>query len=341
MASRAVTALVCAGIVLAPKVVAASPATITLVSGGGAVGTADPATQMSFDGGGTFQPALIIAPNSAYSVIPGTQYVSDASRGSARQHTTTLFRTTFTLPAGFQDPSITVQVHADNAVRVVLNGTQIGAQPNAEIFPNFQNPAESYTAGGPFVAGVNTLDFFVRNFSGPMGLDYKAVITYATNEPPALDLPADMAVDATTPAGATVSYSVTATDDNDPSPHVVCSPASGSIFPIGTTVVSCTATDDDGLADSGSFSVTVVGADGQLTDLLLSVDGVGPGRSLAAKVRNAQAALARGDTGAACNILGAFINEVEAQSGESVTSGTAAQLIADATRIRAVLGCDS
>jgi hypothetical protein len=341
VASRVVTALVCAGVVLAPQMVGASPATITLVSGGGAVGTADPATQMSFDGGATFQPALIIVPNSAYSVIPGTRYVSDASGGLARQRTTTLFRTTFTLPAGFQDPSITVQVHADNAVRVVLNGTQIGAQPNAEIFPNFQNPAESYTASGPFVAGVNTLDFFVRNFSGPMGLDYKAVITYATNEPPTLDLPADMTVDATSPTGATVSYSVTATDDNDPSPDVVCSPLSGSIFPVGTTVVSCTATDDDGLIDSGSFSVTVVGAEGQLADLLASVDGVGPSKSLAAKVRNAQDALARGDTEAACNILGAFINEAEAQSGKSLTSATAAQLIADATQIRAVLGCNS
>jgi hypothetical protein len=274
-------------------------------------------------------------------VIPGTRYVSDASGGLARQQTTTLFRTTFTLPAGFQDPSIKVQVHADNAVRVVLNGTQIGAQPNAEIFPNFQNPAESYTASGPFVAGVNRLDFFVRNFLGPMGLDYKAVITCATNEPPTLDLPADMTVDATSPTGATVSYSVTATDDNDPSPDVVCSPLSGSIFPVGTTVVSCTATDDDGLIDSGSFSVTVVGAEGQLADLLASVDGVGPSMSLAAKVRNAQDALARGDTEAACNILGAFINEVEAQSGKSLTSATAAQLIADATQIRAVLGCNS
>jgi hypothetical protein len=151
----------------------------------------------------------------------------------------------------------------------------------------------------------------------------------------------DMTVDATTPAGATVSYSVTATDDNDPSPDVVCSPASGSIFPIGTTVVSCKATDDDGLTDTGGFSVTVVGADGQLTDLLLSVDGVGPGKSLATKVRNAQAALAGGDSEAACDILGAFTNEVEAQSGKSLTSDTAAQLIADATRIRAVLGCDS
>lgn len=341
LARRALAALLCAGVVLAPSAVGAGSESITLVSGGGAVGTADPGTQMSLDGGVAFQPARIIAPHPSYSVIPGTQYVSDPSVGSSRQFRTTLFRTTFTLPAGFQDASITVQVHTDNAARIVLNGTQIGAQPDAEIVQNFQNPAESYTASGPFVAGVNTLDFVVHNFSGPMGLDYKAVITYSTNEPPSLDLPADITVDATSPAGATVTYSVTATDDNDPSPEIVCSSASASTFPIGTTVVSCTATDDGGLTDSGTFSVTVVGADAQLDDLLLAVDGVGPGRSLAAKVRNAQAALARGDTGAACNVLGAFVNEVQAQSGNSLTTDEAAELVADATRIRAVLGCDS
>jgi hypothetical protein len=174
-----------------------------------------------------------------------------------------------------------------------------------------------------------------------MGLDYKAVITHGTNEPPSLDLPADMTVDATSPAGATVSYSVTATDDNDPSPDVECAPVPGSTFPVGTTVVSCTATDDGGLTDSGSFSVTVVGADAQLADLLAAVDGVGPGKSLAAKVGNAQAALAEGDTGAACNVLGAFVNEVEAQSGKSLTTSQAAQLVADATRVQAVFGCGS
>ena len=340
MASRVLTALLCAAVVLAPSVVEASPQTITVVSGNGAVGTADPGTRMSFDGGATFQPAVIIAPQPFYSVIPGTRYISDPSGGQARQFMTTLFRTTFTLPAGFQDASITVQVHADNVARIVLNGNAIGQQPDGEIFPNFQNPAESYSAAGPFVAGVNTLDFSVRNYRAAMGLNYRAVINYTSNQPPSLQLPADMTVNATSPLGTTVSYSVTATDDNDPSPEIVCSPASGTTFPIGTTLVSCTATDDLGLADTGTFSVTVVGAEGQLTDLLLAIDGVGPGKSLSAKVRNAQAALASGDTRAACNILGAFINEVEAQSAKSLTAGQANQLIGDAARIQAVLGCN-
>jgi len=38
---------------------------------------------------------------------------------------------------------------------------------------------------------------------------------------------------------------------------VVCSPASGSAFPVGVTTVSCTATDEDGNAATGTFKVTV------------------------------------------------------------------------------------
>jgi hypothetical protein len=40
-----------------------------------------------------------------------------------------------------------------------------------------------------------------------------------------------------------------------------CVPASGSTFPLGTTVVTCTATDSQGHSSSASFHVTVVQAD--------------------------------------------------------------------------------
>jgi hypothetical protein len=57
---------------------------------------------------------------------------------------------------------------------------------------------------------------------------------------------------------------------------------------------------------------------------------------LADKVAEAQASLAAGNLGDTCGTMGAFINEVRAQ-----LSGTQAQqLVADATRIRAVLGCN-
>ena len=44
---------------------------------------------------------------------------------------------------------------------------------------------------------------------------------------PALSLPADMTVNATSPAGATVNFSASASDGANPNPSVTCTPASG------------------------------------------------------------------------------------------------------------------
>lgn len=73
-------------------------------------------------------------------------------------------------------------------------------------------------------------------------------------------LPADFSVTTTSPSGAVVSYAPpTAVDEDASSPAVSCSPASGSTFPLGTTTVTCTASDPDdspGTA-SATFRVTV------------------------------------------------------------------------------------
>ncbi|MCX8089098.1 MAG: PxKF domain-containing protein [Meiothermus ruber] len=81
----------------------------------------------------------------------------------------------------------------------------------------------------------------------------------APNTPPALVLPADITAEATSSAGAEVNYGVTATDqqDGDLSSQVVCTPASGSTFPLGQTTVNCSVTDSGGLSASGSFMVNV------------------------------------------------------------------------------------
>ncbi|MBI1852872.1 MAG: HYR domain-containing protein, partial [Planctomycetes bacterium] len=74
---------------------------------------------------------------------------------------------------------------------------------------------------------------------------------------PTINCPADFTVPCTSPSGATVSYSVTSSDSVDPSPTVNCSPASGTTFGLGTTTVSCTASDSSGNSRSCSFGVTV------------------------------------------------------------------------------------
>lgn len=58
------------------------------------------------------------------------------------------------------------------------------------------------------------------------------------------------------------------------------------------------------------------------------------GQSVLAKLDEATAAVKRGDTAAAVNILTSFIKEVTAQRGRTITTGAADLLIGDAAVVR-------
>jgi hypothetical protein len=133
---------------------------------------------------------------------------------------------------------------------------------------------------------------------------------------------------ATTPAGALVAFDASAADLVGVT-SLMCTPASGSRFAIGSTTVDCVARDAAGNAGHGTFVVHVAGAQEQLADLLGDVTGVGPGNSLAAKLSG----------GVACPSLQAFVLEVQAQSGKQVPAPQAASFIARARQIQAVAGC--
>ncbi len=75
-----------------------------------------------------------------------------------------------------------------------------------------------------------------------------------------------------------------------------------------------------------------------LADLGKAVQGIGPGTSLADKVKDAQAALAKNNVKRTCSILDDFISVVKAQTGKSITVTQATKLIADATTIKTLLG---
>jgi hypothetical protein len=193
--------------------------------------------------------------------------------------------------------------------------------------------------------GITTVVYHAVDNAGNLESP-KTLVVRIDATPPVLSLPAPVTTNATSPSGANVSYTVTATDNLDPAAGVSCTPGSGTLVPIGTTVVSCAATDAAGNTASGSFTVTVVGAAGQITDLVTQVSDFnlrqGIENSLDAKLSAVQSALAAaqgGDVSTACNLMSAFINEVQAQAGKSITLEQAGQLIAAATNIKAVLGC--
>jgi hypothetical protein len=74
--------------------------------------------------------------------------------------------------------------------------------------------------------------------------------------PPTVTCPADIAADATSANGAVVTFSTSASDLCGPA-TVVCTPASGSTFPVGETTVTCDATDNANHTARCSFKVTV------------------------------------------------------------------------------------
>jgi hypothetical protein len=82
-------------------------------------------------------------------------------------------------------------------------------------------------------------------------------VTVQDTKAPVLTLPANTTVFATKAAGADVTLSATALDKVDGSVTVNCDHGSGSTFGIGTTTVTCTATDAHGNKATGSFTITV------------------------------------------------------------------------------------
>lgn len=74
---------------------------------------------------------------------------------------------------------------------------------------------------------------------------------------PVLTCPSDTAFACADTNGVVVDYLVSAIDDCDPAPVVVCDPPAGSTFPVGSTLVTCTATDSSGNQSTCEFTVTV------------------------------------------------------------------------------------
>jgi uncharacterized repeat protein (TIGR03803 family) len=113
-----------------------------------------------------------------------------------------------------------------------------------------------------FTPGTHTITFTASD--GFTNASCQTTITVeADTTPPTLVRPANVRVEFVNETGARAEFPVPmATDDCSGSAPVSCVPASGSVFPIGTTLVVCTATDEAGNRAECTFTVTVLGARG-------------------------------------------------------------------------------
>jgi hypothetical protein len=91
----------------------------------------------------------------------------------------------------------------------------------------------------------------------PAWLDLRLILDCDGTTPPVITAPAGLAAEADGPLGTAVSYQATAVDDVDGPVPVQCSPAPGSVFPLGITTVTCGASDAKGNLATVRFDIYV------------------------------------------------------------------------------------
>ena len=125
----------------------------------------------------------------------------------------------------------------------------------------------NHASGWTFPVGTTSVFCHATDLNNNFGFGSFTVTVSADSTPPVLSLPANITAEATSAAGAVVTYSASANDDTDGSVPVICNPASGSTFALGTTTVQCSATDAHNNTANGSFTVTVRDTTGPVLSL--------------------------------------------------------------------------
>ena len=156
-----------------------------------------------------------------------------------------------TTPPALNLTSVTAE--ATSAAGAVVNY----AATAMDLVDGAVTPVCSPASGTTFAIATTTVNCTATDAHGNTASGSFTVRVQDTT-PPALNL-TNLTVEATSASGATVNYtaSETATDIVDGAVTPVCSPASGTVFALGTTTVNCTATDAHGNSASGSFTVRV------------------------------------------------------------------------------------
>lgn len=113
-----------------------------------------------------------------------------------------------------------------------------------------------HTSGSIFPLGTTLVTATASDASGNKAMGFFNVTVQDTT-PPAIAPVANITAEATSPSGAVVTFTASATDLVDGNVTVNASRTSGSTFPLGTTTVTLTATDAHGNTTTSSFTVTV------------------------------------------------------------------------------------
>ncbi len=165
------------------------------------------------------------------------------------------------VPAGTYTLSMRYKSHPTNRgiLRLTVDGVVVGPDLNQRSTATFRD----------FAFGVIRVpqdkDLLVRltvvgraSDSGTYAITSDTFTLVPDTTPPAIVSIADLTVEATGPDGAVATFATSATDAIDGNRPVTFTPPSGSIFPLGSTLVVATAEDESANVGVSSFYVRVV-----------------------------------------------------------------------------------
>jgi hypothetical protein len=143
----------------------------------------------------------------------------------------------------------------------------IGSNAAAETGPSYLSAADCGITTPTTTTAIGFPDMhIVLNVNGceqtgGTGPSCSFTVTVNDTQPPAITCPANVIAVAApvcpAPAGTTVNYTPPVGTDNCPGVTTVCVPPPGTVFPVGTTTVTCTATDASGNTATCSFTVKI------------------------------------------------------------------------------------
>jgi hypothetical protein len=135
----------------------------------------------------------------------------------------------------------------------------------------------SPASGSTFAVGTTVVTCTASDVIGNE-TSVQHTVAVADTTAPILAVPADVTHEATSAAGASMTFDATAHDVVDGTLPVDCVPPSGSTFALGTTTVACTATDSASNESTDDFDITVVDSTAPALTLpsLVTAEATGP-----------------------------------------------------------------
>ena len=168
-----------------------------------------------------------------------------------------------------QPPSITCPANITQSTDPNLCSAIVSypAPTVSDNCPGVGAPVCSPASGSIFPKGTTTVTCTVSDAASNTST-CSFTITVNDTQPPTITCPANVtavsAVSCPPTSSSAVTYPPPTVSDNCPGVTAACNPPSGSILPVGTTTVTCTATDTSGNTASCSFTVAVF--NGRLQD---------------------------------------------------------------------------